>query len=107
MVSQVSDHRLHTIHRFRVPEAELDGWRSATNELLVHWRDLPGWVTSELLRNLDEPDLWLLTSQWADVGSYRRHGLGGLAKMLWLPVMRWLVDEPSAYLSPEDLEWGV
>lgn len=104
MVNRVSDHRLHTVHRFRVPATEVDPWRSAMTELFTHWRSAPGWLAGDLLRNLDDPDLWLLTSQWVDVGSYRRHGLGGLAKMLWLPVMRWVVDEPSAYLSPDDLE---
>lgn len=104
MVNQVSDHRLHTVHRFRVPAADVDNWRAAMTDLLAQWRSSPELLTSDLLRNLDDRDLWLLTSQWVDVGSYRRHGLGGLAKMLWLPVMRWVVDEPSAYLSPADLE---
>ncbi|NLT31264.1 MAG: antibiotic biosynthesis monooxygenase [Propionibacterium sp.] len=99
----MSDHSLHTIHRFRVPAAEESAMRAGVDALLAHWRSSPGWLAGGLTRNLDEPDLWLLWARWADVGAYRRIGLGGAAKMMWLPVMGWVIDEPSAYLAPEAL----
>ena len=104
MVGRVIDHRLQTIHRFRAPETEADRLRSQVGALLDQWRASPGWLDGDLLRNLDDSDLWVLTSRWVDVGAYRRYGLGGPARMLWMPVMAWVIDEPSAYLSPDALE---
>ncbi|MGJ3507119.1 putative quinol monooxygenase [Enemella sp. A6] len=99
----MSDHSLHTIHRFRVPADDVAPLRDGVEALLAHWRTNPGWLDGGLTRNLDEPDLWLLWARWADVGAYRRIGLGGPAKTMWLPVMKWVIDEPSAYLAPEAL----
>ena len=32
----------------------------------------PGYVGGHVGRNVDDPDLWVLTTSWANVGSYRR-----------------------------------
>jgi len=53
------------------------------------------WV--EAGRNLDEPDLWMVASRWADVGSYRRALSDHEVKMALQPVMGCILDEPSAY----------
>lgn len=57
----------------------------------------------DLVVNLDEPGLWALVSRWRDVGSYRRAFSGNETKLLLTPVLLRAVDEPSAYLDPDDL----
>lgn len=48
-------------------------------------------------RNLDDQELWTLTSCWRDVGSYRR-ALGSYeVKLHGTPTLLRAIDEPSAY----------
>ena len=54
----------------------------------------------EVGRNVDDPGLWVLTTRWANVGSYRR-ALGSYeGKMHIQPLMVHALDEPSAYDDP-------
>lgn len=62
----------------------------------------PGHVGGEVGRNVDDPTLWVLTTRWENVGSYRR-ALGSYeAKMHIQPLMVHAVDEPSAYEVVEE-----
>ena len=60
-----------------------------------------GFVSVDFGRNLDEPELWTITTRWADVGSYRRALSGIESKMVVVPLLSLAVDEPSAYERPE------
>ncbi|KRF30581.1 antibiotic biosynthesis monooxygenase family protein [Nocardioides sp. Soil805] len=57
----------------------------------------PGYLGGEIGRNLDDPDLWVLSSRWENVGSYRRALSSYEGKMHIQPLMVHAVDEPSAY----------
>ncbi|RYC14596.1 antibiotic biosynthesis monooxygenase family protein [Nocardioides zhouii] len=62
----------------------------------------PGHVRGEVGRNVDDPTLWVLTTRWENVGSYRR-ALGSYeGKMHIQPLMVHAVDEPSAYEVVEE-----
>ena len=62
----------------------------------------PGHVGGEVGRNVDDPTLWVLTTRWENVGSYRR-ALGSYeGKMHIQPLMVNAVDEPSAYELVEE-----
>jgi hypothetical protein len=62
----------------------------------------PGWVGGEVGRNVDDPTLWVLTTRWENVGSYRR-ALGSYeGKMHIQPLMVHALDEPSAYEVVEE-----
>ena len=62
----------------------------------------PGHVGGEVGRNVDDPTLWVLTTRWENVGSYRR-ALGSYeGKMHIQPLMVHAVDEPSAYEVVEE-----
>ena len=64
--------------------------------------DKPGYVTGGVGRNVDDPTLWVLTTRWENVGSYRR-ALGSYeGKMHIQPLMVHAVDEPSAYEVVEE-----
>ena len=62
----------------------------------------PGWVGGDVGRNVDDPALWVLTTRWENVGSYRR-ALGSYeGKMHIQPLMVHALDEPSAYEVVEE-----
>jgi len=85
------------VNRFRVPAAEAAAFRAdleAAHGLLAA-RD--GYVDGTVGRNLDEPDLWVLTTRWVHVGAYRRALSAYDVKLTAVPVLSRAVDEPSAY----------
>ena len=62
----------------------------------------PGYVGGDVGRNVDDPSLWVLTTRWENVGSYRR-ALGSYeGKMHIQPLMVHALDEPSAYEVVEE-----
>ncbi|MBB1512965.1 antibiotic biosynthesis monooxygenase [Tessaracoccus sp. MC1627] len=67
------------------------------------WAARPGCLAMELVRNLDDPDLFALVSRWASVGEYRRSFNGYEAKMILTPLLSRAVDEPSAYLPVDEV----
>lgn len=89
------------LSRFQVPAAEealfVDRAQAAAGVL----RQREGLLSLDFGRNLDEPELWTLTTRWADVGSYRRALSGIESKSVVVPLLSLAVDEPSAYESPE------
>ncbi len=56
-----------------------------------------GFLGGEVGRNIDDPDLWVLSTRWRNVGSYRRALSSYESKMFIQPLMMNAVDEPSAY----------
>ena len=67
-----------------------------------YWRTREGNVFVEVLKNIDDEGLAALLSKWVNVGAYRRAFSGYDAKMLLTPVMLRAIDEPSAYLHPDE-----
>jgi hypothetical protein len=88
------------VSRFRIPEAEGEAFRA--DLLVVHdlLAGFPGYESGHVGRNVDDPELWVLSTAWADVGSYRR-ALGSYEVKLQLPTLSRALDEPSAYESAE------
>jgi quinol monooxygenase YgiN len=85
------------VNRFRVAAGESGGFRAelvAAHEALA---DRPGYLGGEIGRNVDEPDLWVLTTRWANVGSYRRALSAYDVKVAAVPLLSQAIDEPSAY----------
>ncbi|WP_092609870.1 antibiotic biosynthesis monooxygenase family protein [Raineyella antarctica] len=91
------------IHRFRVPVDRRQEFRPAVDVALEHFRSRPGVESVDLVRNLDDPQLWALVTRWRDVGSYRRAIGGAAATYALMPVMPYAIDEPSAYLPEDEL----
>ncbi len=85
------------VARFEVPlasathfRAELEGVRDVLAEAL-------GYLGGEVGQNLDEPTLWVLTTRWENVGSYRRALSSTRAKLEAIPVLARAIDEAGAY----------
>lgn len=85
--------------RFRTADPEAFGVR--VDGALAVLRERPGFEEADLVRSLDEPDLWALVMRWRDVGSYRRALNGYESKVAVVPLLSEALDEPSAYEDPE------
>ncbi len=58
-----------------------------------------GFKQGEFGQNVDDPNLWVLMTQWENIGSYRR-ALGSMAvKMEAVPLLARAIDEPGAFDS--------
>lgn len=85
------------ISRFRYDD---DLTERATSELTLCLERLsarPGFVSGAVGRALDDPALWVLQTQWENVGSYRRALSAYEIRMTVVPLLSYAIDEPSAY----------
>ncbi|HNM97703.1 MAG TPA: antibiotic biosynthesis monooxygenase [Marmoricola sp.] len=90
--------------RFRVPDDQAAAFQVDAEEAHRLLSVRAGYVGGELGRNLDDPTLWVLTTRWADVGSYRRALSSYDVKLGAVPLLSRALDEPSAYeLATDDL----
>ncbi len=85
------------VNRFRVPEAEGESFRVDLERARVALAARPGHLDSRIGRNVDDPTLWVLTSTWENVGTYRRALSAYEVKVHAVPVLYRALDEPSAY----------
>ena len=88
---------LVVVNRFRVPETDAERFRADVVAALDVLAQRPGHVGGQVGRNVDEPELWVLTTTWANVGSYRRALSAYDVKVTAVPLLSRAVDEPSAY----------
>jgi quinol monooxygenase YgiN len=89
------------LSRFRVDAASEATFRAQADAAIAVLQARTGLLSLDFGRNLDEPELWTLTTRWVDVGSYRRALSGIESKSVVVPMLSLAVDEPSAYESPE------
>lgn len=85
------------VTRYRVPEAEAGGFLTQARATLAVLADRPGWRTGHIGRAVDDPTLWLITTEWADVGSYRRALSSYEVKASAVPLLSQAIDEPTAF----------
>ena len=89
---------LIVVNRFQVTEDE-DEFRRGLEQAWGLLAAKPGYAGGEIGRNLDDPTLWLLTTRWENVGSYRRALSAYDVKLNAVPTLSRALDEPSAYES--------
>lgn len=85
------------VNRFRVPPADAEQFRADVELAHRTLAQRPGYEGGEVGRNVDDPELWVLTTRWRDVGSYRRALSAYDAKLSAVPLLSRALDEPSAY----------
>lgn len=86
-----------SILRFRPDDAE--HFRTDVREALDVIATCAGFVRATLGRATDDPDAWVLLTEWESVGAFRR-GLGGSAvRMVAMPLLMTAADEPNAFES--------
>ncbi len=74
-----------------------DEWLQAAQDALAALADRPGFVRGAIARSTDDETLYVLTSTWVDVGSFRRGLSATDVKLRAWPVLQYAVDEPSSF----------
>lgn len=87
------------VNRFRsgADPSSVEAMRGGLEQALSALAARPGFVDGTVGRNVDEPTLWLLTTRWQNVGSYRRALSSYDVKLAAVPLLSQAIDEPSAY----------
>lgn len=83
--------------RFRVPLADGPSFREDAERAHALLAAQPGYVAGTLGRNVDDPELWVLSTRWDGPGAYRRALSAYDVKLGAVPLLGRAVDEPSAY----------
>jgi len=80
--------------RFDVTSADFEGRATAALDVLSL---RPGFIRGRLGRAADDPSVWLLTTEWDSVGSYRRSLSSYDVKVIATTLLAEGRDEPSAF----------
>lgn len=85
------------VSRFRVPIGEGETFRAELQQALDALAARPGHESGTIGRNVDDPELWVLSTCWEHVGAYRRALSAYDVKLRAVPLLSRALDEPSAY----------
>jgi hypothetical protein len=85
------------VNRFRVEEADAAAFRVDVEQALATLAVQRGYVAGRIGRNVDDPELWVLTTEWEGPGAYRRALSWYDVKVTAVPTLSRALDEPSAY----------
>ena len=91
------DRGVLVVNRFRVPEANGEAFRADLTAARDALAACVGYAGGEIGRNVDDPELWVLTTRWENVGSYRRALSSYQVKLRAVAVLVQAIEEPSAY----------
>jgi quinol monooxygenase YgiN len=85
------------VTRYRVSEADAAEFLTQSRTALATLATRPGWRAGHIGRAVDDPTLWVVTTEWADVGSYRRALSSYEVKVSAVPLLSQAIDEPTAF----------
>ncbi|WP_232303989.1 antibiotic biosynthesis monooxygenase [Pseudofrankia sp. DC12] len=83
--------------RFQVPDASFGVFAGGAEATLAALAQARGFQGGRLARAVDDPDAWVLVTQWDGPGAWRR-ALGGFeVRQLLAPLLGWALDAPGAF----------
>jgi quinol monooxygenase YgiN len=85
------------VNRFRVEPDDAETFRADLERSLATLAAQRGYVAGRIGRNVDDPALWVLTTEWEGPGSYRRALSSYDVKLAAVPTLSRAIDEPGAY----------
>lgn len=85
------------VSRYRVPVVEAVAFLHRAGQALDALAAQPGWLRGTVGRATDDPALWVVVSEWVDVGSYRRALNAYRVKVEAVPLLAQALDEPTAF----------
>jgi quinol monooxygenase YgiN len=85
------------VNRFRVSETEQRAFRADLGRAHETLAMQQGYVAGRIGRNVDDPELWTLVTEWEGAGAYRRALSAYDVKLAAVPTLGRALDEPSAY----------
>lgn len=85
------------VTRYRVTDDEAAQFADQARTALAAFGGCAGFVRGRVGRAVDDGELWTLSTEWLNVGDYRR-ALGSYdVKLHAVPLMYRAIDEPSAF----------
>ena len=88
---------MQAIARFSIPLGLAHDFRAELERVKEVLAQAPGFIGGQVGQNLDDPTLWHLSTNWENVGSYRRALSSTRAKLEAIPILARAIDEPGAY----------
>ena len=88
--------------RFRVPTAARSGFVAALGHLERYLRSCSGLESLHVGTAVDDDELHTVVTTWDLPKSWRSAFTGAAGRAAFLPVMAWLLDEPTAYSDATD-----
>ena len=85
------------MNRFRVPGPDGDAFRADLQRAHDALAARPGYLHGTIGRNVDDPELWVLSTRWEHVGAYRRALSAYDVKLHAVATLSRALDEPGAY----------
>lgn len=85
------------VTRHRVIEADARSFREQAGEAVAVLQAEKGFRSARVARALDDPTLWVITTEWRDVGSYRRALSAYDVRVAAVPLLATALDEPTAF----------
>lgn len=85
------------VTRFFVTEETRPGFAERAEAVLAALSARPGFRSGQLGRAADDPRWWVLTTAWANAGSYRRAMSDAQVRIAAMPLLAAAQDEPSVY----------
>lgn len=85
------------VTRYRLPAAEAKDFLARAKSALATLAARPGYRAGRIGRATDDPTLWVISTEWADVGSYRRALSAYEVKVGAVPLLSLAYDEPTAF----------
>jgi quinol monooxygenase YgiN len=85
------------VSRFQVSAEDAETFRGDLETAREALAACDGYVRGEIGRNVDDPGLWVLSTRWENVGSYRRALSSYDVKLRAVMVLSRAIEEPSAY----------
>lgn len=88
---------MFVVARFEVAAADAEDFLGTGREALAALAARPGYRTGQVGRSVDEPELWIMVTEWDGVGAYRRALSAYDVKVRATPLLALARDEPSAF----------
>ncbi|MGB9374808.1 MAG: antibiotic biosynthesis monooxygenase [Jiangellales bacterium] len=86
-----------SVTRHRVPAPRAEQFRADAEAAMDLLRQRPGFVAGVVGRATDDAELWLVSTSWADVGSFRRALSSYEVKIGAVPLLASAIDEATAF----------
>lgn len=85
------------VTRFTIGDDEAVAFADRAQVALAALAARPGYRGGRIARAVDDPASWLISTEWDDLGSYRRSLSGYDVKLAATPLLAQAIGEPSAY----------
>jgi hypothetical protein len=92
------------VTRYRVDAAAASAFLRKAHAAVAVLTRCTGWRSGYVGRAVDDPTLWTLTTEWADVGSYRRALSAPEVREAVMPVLAEALHEPTAFEVLTDVD---